>query len=167
MIALYDNIPYVVKAIKRLFLPHNFWRRLEIDCFENNQSMFKKCNTFVDLEPEGYFSREIMIVDGEIIPITEKYMEDLKRRRMICVKTFGKRVKILPPFILQENLVKYIYQLGTKNQRKDKLEGTYMQNTEDIKKKIIMQIEQMNERDHKFLLRLHIIITTHLKKTGK
>lgn len=86
---------------------------------------------------------------------------------MICVKTFGKRVKILPPFILQENLVKYIYQLGTKNQRKDKLEGTYMQNTADIKKKIIMKVEQMNERDHKFLMRLHIIITTHLKKTGK
>ncbi len=42
-----------------------------------------------------------------------------------------------------------------------------MQNTEDIKKKIIMKVEQMNERDHKFLMRLHIIITTHLKKTGK
>ncbi len=42
-----------------------------------------------------------------------------------------------------------------------------MQNTEDIKKKIIMQIEQMNKRDHKFLLRLYLIITTHLKKTGK
>lgn len=146
MIALYDNIAYVVKAVKRLFLPHDFWGRLE---------------------PEGYFSREIMMADGEMILITEKYMEDLKRRRMICVKTFGKRVKILPSFISQENLVKYTYQLGTKNQRKDKLEGTYMQNTEDIKKKIIMKVEQMNERDHKFLMRLHIIITTHLKKTGK
>ena len=57
---------------------------------------------------------------------------------------------------------------GNKKQKKKiSWRDTYMQNTEDIKKKIIMQIEQMNERDHKFLLRLHIIITTHLKKTGK
>lgn len=42
-----------------------------------------------------------------------------------------------------------------------------MQNTEDIKKKIIMKVEQMNEKDHKFLRRLHIIIITHLKKIGK
>lgn len=38
-----------------------------------------------------------------------------------------------------------------------------MQDTEDIKKKIIEQVEQMDETDHKFLLRLHIIIITHLK----
>lgn len=62
MIALYDNIPYVAKSIKRLFLPHNFWGRLE---------------------PEGYFSREIMMADGGIIPITEKYMEDLTRKRFL------------------------------------------------------------------------------------
>lgn len=42
-----------------------------------------------------------------------------------------------------------------------------MQNTEDIKKKIIKRVEQMEEKDHKFLLRLHIIITIHLKKIGK
>ncbi len=42
-----------------------------------------------------------------------------------------------------------------------------MQKTEEIKKMIIMKVEHMNEKDHKFLMRLHIIITTHLKKTGK
>lgn len=94
MIALYE------KAIKRLFLPYNFWGRLEIDCFENNQSIIKKHNTFVDLEREGYFSKGIMIVDRKITQITEKYMENLKKRRMICVKTFGKCVKTFtPPFI--------------------------------------------------------------------
>lgn len=39
-----------------------------------------------------------------------------------------------------------------------------MQNTEDIKKKIIEQVKQMDEKDYKFLTRLHIIITTHLKR---
>lgn len=89
MIALYENIKCVAKAIKSLFLPHDFGRKIKIDCFESHQSMIKKCSTFVDLEPEGYFSREIMMADGEMILITEKYMEDLKRRRMICVKMFS------------------------------------------------------------------------------
>lgn len=39
-----------------------------------------------------------------------------------------------------------------------------MQNTEDIKKKIIEQVKQMEEKDHKFLQRLHIIIIAHLKR---
>lgn len=39
-----------------------------------------------------------------------------------------------------------------------------MQTTEKIKEKIIKRVEQMDEKDHKFLQRLHIIIITHLKR---
>lgn len=84
---------------------------------------------------------------------------------LICTQNVSKRST---PFYFAKKFSKMYLPAG-KNKIKEKISwrGTYMQNTEDIKKKIIMKVEQMNEKDHKFLRRLHIIIITHLKKIGK
>lgn len=83
MIALHNNIPYVTKTIKRLFLPHDFGGKIEIDCFK------KKHSTSVELEPEGYFLREIMMVHRKMISITEK--ENLKKEVLKCSENVSKR----------------------------------------------------------------------------
>lgn len=71
-----------------------------------------------------------------------------------------------PYFYSAGKFSKMYLSAGNKNQ-KTNWRDKHMQKTEEIKKMIIMKVEHMNEKDHKFLMRLHIIITTHLKKTGK
>lgn len=99
MIALHNNIPYVAKTIKRLFLPHDFGGKIEIDCFK------KKHSTSVELEPEGYFSREIMMAEGEIIPA---------------------------PFRFSKKFSKMYLPAGNKKQKENKLEDINMRNKKEF-----------------------------------